>query len=70
MLPYINTTSIIPLIMNNLIQTKNITMNSKSGYSGAGKNLEQKFTHKNLQVYICISDKNHRHICEIKNLNN
>ena len=40
---------LIPLINKNLIDLKNhITIDSKSGYSGAGKNLEKKFTHKNL----------------------
>ena len=33
---------LIPLIKRNLIKTKNITIDSKSGYSGAGKNLERK----------------------------
>ena len=31
---------LIPLIMKNLIKTKDIIINSKSGYSGAGKNLD------------------------------
>ena len=39
---------LIPLISKNLIKTDNITIDSKSGYSGAGKSLEKKFTHKNL----------------------
>jgi len=56
---------LIPLIQKNLIKTKNITIDSKSGYSGAGKNLERKFTHKNLYSSIfAYSTKNHRHICE------
>ena len=56
---------LIPLIKRNLIKTKNITIDSKSGYSGAGKNLERKFTHKNLYSSIfAYSTKNHRHICE------
>jgi len=57
---------LIPLIKKNLINLKNITIDSKSGYSGAGKNLEKKFTHKNLYSSIfAYSTKNHRHICEI-----
>ncbi len=45
----------------------NITIDSKSGYSGAGKNLEKKFTHKNLYSSIfAYSTKNHRHVCEIE----
>ncbi len=57
---------LIPLINNKLININNITIDSKSGYSGAGKNLEKKFTHKNLYSSIfAYSTKNHRHICEI-----
>jgi N-acetyl-gamma-glutamyl-phosphate reductase len=56
---------LIPLIKNNLIKIKDITIDSKSGYSGAGKNLEKKFTHKNLYSSIyAYSPINHRHICE------
>ena len=56
---------LIPLIQKNLIKTKNILQYSKSGYSGAGKNLEKKFTHKNLySSTFAYSTKNHRHICE------
>ncbi len=56
---------LIPLIKKNLIKTKNITIDSKSGYSGAGKNLERKFTHKNLySSTFAYSTKNNRHICE------
>ncbi len=57
---------LIPLIKKRLIKTKNIVVDSKSGYSGAGKNLNEKFKHKNLysSVY-AYSTKNHRHICEI-----
>ncbi len=57
---------LIPLIKKNLIKLNNITIDSKSGYSGAGKNLEKKFKHKNLysSVY-AYSTKNHRHISEI-----
>ena len=57
---------LIPLINNNLIKTNDITIDSKSGYSGAGKNLEKKFTHKNLyESTFAYNTKNHRHICEI-----
>ena len=58
---------LIPLINKNLINLKNITIDSKSGYSGAGKNLEKKFTHKNLYLSTyAYSTKNHRHVCEIE----
>ncbi len=57
---------LIPLINNDLIENKNITIDSKSGYSGAGKNIEKKFTHLNLySSTFAYSTKNHRHICEI-----
>ena len=57
---------LVPLFKKNLIKTKNITIDSKSGYSGAGKNLEKKFKHKNLfSATFAYSTKNHRHICEI-----
>ena len=57
---------LIPLILENSIKINNITIDSKSGYSGAGKNFEKKFNHKNLynSVY-AYGVKNHRHICEI-----
>ena len=58
---------LIPLIQKKLIKTKYITIDSKSGYSGAGKNLEKKFTHKNLySSTFAYSTKNHRHNCEIE----
>ena len=58
---------LIPLIKENLIKINNITIDSKSGYSGAGKNLEKKFTHKNLySSTFAYSTKNHRHNCEIE----
>ncbi len=43
-----------------------MTIDSKSGYSGAGKNFEKKFTHKNLYFSTFgYSPNNHRHVCEI-----
>ena len=55
-----------PLIKKNLISVKDITIDSKSGFSGAGKNLEKKFTHKNLYNSIfAYGIRNHRHVCEI-----
>ncbi len=57
---------LIPLIKKNLVKINDITIDAKSGYSGAGKNLEKKFTHKNLyDSTYAYSTKNHRHICEI-----
>ena len=58
--------ALIPLFKKNLIKTNNITIDSKSGYSGAGKNLEKKFNHKNLySSTFAYNTKNHRHVCEI-----
>ncbi len=57
---------LVPLIKKNLIKINDITIDSKSGYSGAGKNLEKKFKHKNLySSTFAYSIKKHRHICEI-----
>ena len=57
---------LVPLFKKNLIKTNNITIDSKSGYSGAGKNLEKKFKHKNLfSSTFAYSTKKHRHISEI-----
>ena len=57
---------LVPLFKRNLIKTNNIIIDSKSGYSGAGKNLEKKFKHKNLfSSTFAYSTKNHRHISEI-----
>jgi N-acetyl-gamma-glutamyl-phosphate reductase len=57
---------LVPLIQKNLIKKNNITIDSKSGFSGAGKNLEKKFTHKNLFLStFAYATKNHRHTCEI-----
>ena len=58
---------IIPLINNKLIKTKNIIIDSKSGYSGAGKNLHKKFKYKN--IYKSISAYGigfHKHVSEIE----
>jgi len=58
--------ALVPIIRKNLINLGDITIDSKSGYSGAGKNLERKFTHKNLyKSTFAYSIKNHRHICEM-----
>ena len=56
---------LIPLIKKGLLKKDNITIDSKSGYSGAGKNIEKKFNHKNLySSAFAYSTKNHRHISE------
>ena len=57
---------LVPVVKNNLIKLDNITVDSKSGYSGAGKKLEKNFTHKNLyKSTFAYNTKNHRHICEL-----
>jgi len=57
---------IIPLIKNKMIETKNIIIDSKSGYSGAGKNIKNRFTHKNLfNSVTAYAVSSHRHSVEI-----
>jgi len=58
---------LVPLIKKRFINTENLTIDSKSGFSGAGKNLEKRFTHKNLyNSTFAYSTKNHRHSVEIE----
>ncbi len=58
---------LIPLIKKRLVKTNSIIIDSKSGFSGAGKNLEKKFKHKNLySSTYAYGIKNHRHIVEIE----
>ncbi len=57
---------LMPLIKKKLINNKNIIIDSKSGYSGAGKNFRSKFNYKNLyHSTFAYSVKNHRHVAEI-----
>jgi N-acetyl-gamma-glutamyl-phosphate reductase len=58
--------ALIPLIKKKLINFKNISIDSKSGYSGAGKNFKKKFTHKNINTSVfAYSIKKHRHMSEL-----
>ena len=58
---------LIPLIKNRLIDTKNIIIDSKSGYSGAGKKFDfNKIKSKNDYNFYNYNTNNHRHIAEIK----
>ena len=58
---------LIPLLKKKYIKNKDITIDSKSGFSGAGKNIEKKFTHKNLyNSTFAYNVKKHRHVCEIE----
>ena len=57
---------LIPIIKKNLIKIDDIIIDTKSGYSGAGKNLEKKFSHKYIYSSIfAYATRHHRHICEI-----
>ena len=58
--------ALIPLIKKSLIETNDIVIDSKSGYSGAGKNHKLKFTHKNIDSSIfAYGIERHRHMSEI-----
>ena len=57
---------LIPLLKKKLIDFKNITIDSKSGYSGAGKNYKVKFNYNNFySSTYAYAVNNHRHIAEI-----
>ena len=57
---------LIPLLKKRLIRLKNIIIDSKSGYSGAGKNYKNKFKFKNfIHSTYAYSVNNHRHVAEI-----
>jgi len=58
---------LIPLIKNDLIKTENIIIDSKSGYSGAGRGVHKKYKDRNL--YESLSSYGvgfHRHNSEIQ----
>ena len=57
---------LIPLLKKGLIKKNDIIIDSKSGYSGAGKNLKKKFSHKNLYSSIhAYGIYKHRHTSEL-----
>ena len=57
---------LIPLVKNNMININNIIIDSKSGYSGAGKNIRKKFPFKNLFDSVsAYGVGSHRHMAEI-----
>jgi N-acetyl-gamma-glutamyl-phosphate reductase len=57
---------LIPLIKNNLIKTENIIIDSKSGYSGAGRGVHKKYKDKNLYESLSAYGVGfHRHNSEI-----
>jgi N-acetyl-gamma-glutamyl-phosphate reductase len=58
--------ALIPLMINPLIETDNIIIDSKSGFSGAGKNFKSKFTHKNIDNSIfAYGIEKHKHMAEL-----
>ena len=57
---------LVPLIKNKLIKTNNIIIDSKSGYSGAGRGVHKKFKNKNLYESLsAYGVSTHRHNSEI-----
>ena len=57
---------LIPLVQKKMINIKNITIDSKSGYSGAGKKIRNKFKFKNLFDSVsAYGVGSHRHMLEI-----
>ncbi len=63
---------LIPLIKSNLIKKNNIIIDSKSGYSGAGRSVHKKYANKNLYDSLSVYGVTyHRHNSEIQQeLNN
>ena len=58
---------LIPLIKKNLINNKTIIVDSKSGYSGAGRGIHKKYKNKNLYESLSAYGlANHRHNSEIQ----
>ena len=57
----------MPVIKNNLVKVNNITIDSKSGYSGAGRTVHKKFKNKNLYESLSAYGLSaHRHNSEIQ----
>lgn len=57
---------LIPLVKNGMINVNKIIIDSKSGYSGAGKNIKKKFAYKNLFNSVsAYGVGSHRHMAEI-----
>jgi len=58
--------AILPLLEKSLLNNTNITIDSKSGYSGAGKNYKSKFSHKNFYTSIfAYGVEKHKHMLEL-----
>ena len=57
---------LIPLFYKNLINVKNVIIDSKSGYSGAGRGVHKKYRNKNLYESLsAYGVGNHRHNSEL-----
>ena len=68
MLPNINFIPLVPLVKKNMISLKNIIIDSKSGYSGAGRGVHKKYKNKNLYESLSAYGVGfHRHNSEIQN---
>ena len=62
---------LIPLFKKNLVKVKNIIMDSKSGYSGAGRGVHKKYKDKNLNESLSAYGVGfHRHNSEIDQMLN
>ena len=62
---------LIPLVESNKIKTKNIIIDSKSGYSGAGREVHKKYKNKNLYDSLSAYGVGfHRHNSEIQQMMN
>ena len=58
---------LLPIIKSNLINHNHVIIDSKSGYSGAGKGVHKKFANKNLYESLCAYGVGfHRHNSEIQ----
>tara|TARA_B100001250_G_scaffold385298_1_gene380921 strand:+ start:1236 stop:2258 length:1023 start_codon:yes stop_codon:yes gene_type:complete len=63
--------ALIPLFKNKLIKVKNIIIDSKSGYSGAGRGIHKKYKNKNLYESLSAYGVGfHRHNSEINQILN
>ena len=62
---------LVPLFKNKLVKVKNIIMDSKSGYSGAGRGVHKKYKDKNLYESLSAYGVGfHRHNSEIQQMLN
>ncbi len=62
---------LIPLIKNKMVKVKNIVIDSKSGYSGAGRSVHRKYKNKNLYESLSAYGVGfHRHNSEIEQMLN